>query len=63
MATRCPKLHQLEQADQDRRDGSRREAATRVGQAKSQSQQDEGEGMFAVLTEVGMGPEARELRM
>ncbi len=59
MASGCPKLHQLEHADQDHRNGRGRPAALpRIGEAEGQSNQDEGERMFAVLAEVGMGPQA-----
>ncbi|MHC2405318.1 hypothetical protein ACVMGC_009862 [Bradyrhizobium barranii subsp. barranii] len=58
MPSRCPELHQLEHADQDHRDGGDGPAAIPVGEAEGQSHQDEGEGVLAVLAEIGMGPQA-----
>ena len=51
--SRHPVLQEFEQADQD--DGNRRRhpSVAAVGQTECQSDQDKGEGMLAVLTEIG----------
>ena len=58
MAPRCPELHQFEQADQDDRNGRDGRAALPVGETEGQPDQNEGERVFAVLAEVGMGAQA-----
>ncbi len=57
--SRHPKLQDFEQADQGDGNRRRRPAVAAVGQTERQSDQDKGEGVFAVLTEIGMRPICR----
>ncbi len=59
MPTRCPKLQDFEEADRQHGDYGSKCSVSRVGQSERKPDQDEGERVLPVLTEVGMRTEAR----
>ena len=58
MPARHPELQDFEHADHDDGDRRRQQPALRVGEPEGQADQNEGECVLAVLTEIGVRPVA-----